>query len=171
MLLEWVNSASKDVAFYNIYRKRQNDSLFTSIYTLQGKEEDIPTQYTDEEINPGSTYLYYMQATDNSGLTSEPSKTKLVKAPGTNSENIKLKKREYAGTVKLLFVTKTDKEIEKYLIYRSTDNEPLRLYGNSNLAEFTDSKLAYRKTYIYQYRAVYADGSKSALSNPVKVKN
>ena len=85
-------------------------------------------------------------------------------------EKIKLKKREYSDNVKLLWSIKTDKKIEKILIYRSVNNMPLTLYANTKDENYTDNKLSLEKEYKYAIKVVYTDGTKSALSNYIKIK-
>lgn len=168
LIISWINSLSSDVKFHQIYRKEKDDKVFQLVVNLD-KTTDTLATYIDKKVNPGKEYTYYIEAEDNSGLRSKPSKTLAFKTFG-NKEKITLKKRELTDKVKLLWNIKSDKKIVKILIYRSIGEASLQLYDNSQTDTYIDTKLSLEKTYEYRIKAIYEDGSSSELSNAVKVK-
>jgi len=165
----WLNSTSSDVVSHIIYRKPAEDSVYVLLDNVI-YNGDKRTTYIDKKIESGSTYHYYIVAVDDAGLISEKSNYGYYQSSKESIEKIKLKKREYSDNVKLLWSIKTDKKIEKILIYRSVNNMPLTLYANTKDENYTDNKLSLEKEYKYAIKVVYTDGTKSALSNYIKIK-
>ncbi|NOQ25694.1 MAG: hypothetical protein GQ564_10075 [Bacteroidales bacterium] len=167
--ITWVNSSSSDVVYHHIFRKSETDSLTVVLESL-GKGENITSTYLDKTVKPGKEYTYYIIAEDDSKLQSPASNIGYFKVKSEITEGIKLKKRVQTDRVKLTWSVKTDKQIERILVYRSVGEEATRLYGNSKEDSFTDKKLSPEKTYKYTIKAVYTDGSTSIMSNTVIVK-
>jgi len=167
--LHWVNSSSTDVVSHKIFRRTKTDSLPRLIATLQ-RDKSIRSSYTDKSVEPGNEYIYHITATDDSNLQSAPSNPGYFKIPSGIKERIRLKKRVYTDKVKLIWTIRTDKEVERVIVYRSVDKQQIRLYGNSDTNSFTDDRLSPEKTYRYTIRAQYKDGSTSVLSNTITVK-
>ena len=167
--LTWVNSSSSDVLRHHIYRKEKIDSIFKRITTID-KTNDIRSTYTDKDIEPGKEYIYYVAAEDQSGLISPPSNTGYFKTSSNIKESIKLSKKVYTDNITLSWTIKSEKQVQRILVYRSVNDEPMRLYGNSEEKNFIDNKLSPEKTYNYCIKAIYVDGSSSGLSNTITVK-
>ena len=70
----------------------------------------------------------------------------------------------------LTWTVKSKKKVERVLIYKATDNEPMRLFDNSTEDTYTDYAIGLEKTYRYRIKVAYADGAFSELSNEVIVK-
>jgi uncharacterized protein len=167
--ITWINSSSVDVASHHIYRKEKTDSLFNVIFSIP-MEPNSETSYLDKLVEPGKEYVYYITAEDDSKLQSPPSKTGYFKVASDIIESIKLKKRTYTDRVKLSWNIKSEKLVERILVYRSVDNGDMHLYGNSIEDNFIDNKLSPEKTYSYYIKVIYTDGTSSALSNSVSIK-
>ncbi len=167
--LTWVNSSSNDVVYHHIYRKTRIDSTFQRVATIE-KTNELKSVYTDKNLEPGKEYIYYVAAEDENGLLSPPSNTGYFKTPSDISESIKLKKKEYTDNVELTWSIKSEKKVQRVVVYRSVDEEPMRLYGNSETGSYTDTKLSIETTYNYCIKVIYSDGSSSGLSNTVTVK-
>jgi fibronectin type 3 domain-containing protein len=166
--ITWINSPSSDVVSHQLFRKELQDSTFHKIATF--KSSDSTITFLDKEIKPGREYIYQVVAEDISGLVSAASNTGYFYIPSEKQESIKLKKKVLLDKVKLTWDIKTEKTVERILVYRSIGNEPMRVYGNSEDDEFVDDKLSPEKTYNYMVQAIYAGGTSSVYSNTVKVK-
>jgi fibronectin type 3 domain-containing protein len=168
--INWINSSSTDVVSHSIYRKEKNDSLYQSIGAIEKKENNSKSVFKDKNPENNKVYLYYVVATDDNGLVSQPSKIMSCTTPITKVESIKLKKKTYTDKVTLSWEIKSSKEVQRVLVYRSKEDEPMRLYGNTEIGSYTDEKLSLGKNYHYAIKVVYTDGSMSDMSNKVKVK-
>ena len=167
--ITWVNSSSSDVTFHHLFRKSKTDSVTVVVASLN-KNEDISSVYLDKTVESGKEYSYYLTAEDDSKLQSLPSNMGYFKVKSDITEGLKLKKRVYTDKVILSWSIKTDKQVERIVIYRSIGEEAMRLYSNTIEDSFTDQKLNPEKTYKYTIKAIYTDGSSSVMSNTVTVK-
>lgn len=167
--IHWVNSSSEDVAQHYIERKLRNDTLFSRLTKLE-LTTDVRSAYTDKTVEPGHTYVYRILAEDESGLVSPPSKTMLFKVDSGIEEQIKLKRRLQTDKVKLSWKITSEKTVDRVVIYRSVNHAAMQLYDNTNEEVYYDKRLSPKKQYQYAIKAIYTDGSSSALSKAVTVK-
>ncbi|MFT3738440.1 MAG: hypothetical protein QM786_06755 [Breznakibacter sp.] len=167
--IEWGYSPSDDVGAYLFYRKEKNDTLFAPIgkvpFSVQGD-----TRYVDLTALAGKAYIYQMRAEDYALLYSQPSNSVFFQMQGKVAEAIKLKRKTLIDRVELTWQITSDKPVTSVLIYRATENEPLRLYDHGTPNGYTDTKLSPGKTYRYAVKAVYGDGSSSGLSPTVNAR-
>jgi fibronectin type 3 domain-containing protein len=167
--ITWFNSSSEDVVRHHIYRKEVNDTVFqhlTSVEKPSGKQ----SVYMDNSVQQGERYIYQVRAEDDSGLLSEPSSPVLQKAPGEIVEQITLKKKEDGNRVVFSWTVKSKKRVERVQVYKATNNEPMKLLGNSTEDTYTDNEIGLEATYRYRIKVMYEDGVFSELSNEVTVK-
>ncbi|MDR3184543.1 MAG: hypothetical protein LBT49_03960 [Prevotellaceae bacterium] len=169
LLLTWINSSSADVARHHIYRKQKSDTAFQLLTRVDRKPEK-QSVYADRTVEPGETYIYRVRAEDNSRLYSAPSAPVQQQAPGGLAERVVLRKREYSDRALLHWEITAKKGVERVLIYRASDNMEIQLYNNTTENSYTDDSLSPDKKYVYRIKAVYTDGTSSALSNEVTVK-
>jgi fibronectin type 3 domain-containing protein len=169
LLITWINSSSIDVARHHVYRKLKNDTVFQLLASIDRKPEKQST-YADRSVEPGETYIYQMKAEDNSNLYSAPSAPVQQKALGGMVEQVRLRKQEHPDRTVLQWEIKSKKNIERILIYKAAGDAALQLHGNTTENSYTDDKMPPNKTYRYRIKAVYTDGTSSALSNEVTVK-
>jgi fibronectin type 3 domain-containing protein len=169
LLISWLNSSSTDVVRHHIYRKEVNDSIFQLLASIE-KHPEKQSTYRDNSVQTGESYIYQVKAEDDSGLYSAPSSPVQKKAPGEMAEQIVLKKQETLGKVTLNWTVKSKKKVERMLIYKAVNEEPLQLHGNSTESSYTDTETALEKTFRYRVKAQYNDGTSSELSNEVVVK-
>jgi len=152
------------------YRVKAKTDSVTVVVASLNKNEDISSVYLDKTVESGKEYSYYLTAEDDSKLQSLPSNMGYFKVKSDITEGLKLKKRVYTDKVILSWSIKTDKQVERIVIYRSIGEEAMRLYSNTIEDSFTDQKLNPEKTYKYTIKAIYTDGSSSVMSNTVTVK-
>jgi hypothetical protein len=84
-----------------------------------------------------------------------------------------LKAKANKDGVLLDWTSTADKKIEKILVYKSINNEPMRLYQQVSGSHFVDTATAneFGITVKYRIKAVYEDGSTSNFSNEAKANN
>lgn len=167
--LEWVNSSSTDVVQHHIYRKSSRDTAFYRVATMpvNGRETD---SYNDPLVVKGESYSYYVIAEDESGLLSPVSNRRFVRVLSDVPEGIRLRSVKQIDHVVLQWEVSAFKKVARVVVYRSVDDGPMRLYGNSEEEEFVDNVLTFGKSYKYMVNAVYDDGSSSPVSETVTVK-
>lgn len=170
--LSWVCSSSDDVVKHVLYRKPTSDSLWKVIQLFN--MPDSITSYIDTTTIPGTIYQYTMIAVDESRLESEPSKLLTMKA-------FKIKIRPQVKDIKF----KADRDnklihisweypyngVERFLIYRAMNDEPMNLYNgvNNSIFEFEDKKLKPNNKYTYLIKVTYKDGTQSSFSEKIEV--
>jgi fibronectin type 3 domain-containing protein len=169
LLITWINSSSIDVVRHHIYRKQKNDTTFQLLAHVDRKPEK-QSSYADRNIKPGETYIYQLKAEDNSQLYSAPSAPVQQKVPGGLVEQVILKKQEYSDRAVLQWKVETKKNVTRILIYRAAGDTALQPYDNSIGSSYTDDTIVPDKKYRYRIKAIYDDGTSSALSNEVTIK-
>jgi fibronectin type 3 domain-containing protein len=169
LLVTWINSSSVDVARHHIYRKQRGNTTFQWLASIDRTPEK-QSSYADRSAEPGETYIYRVRAEDNSQLYSASSTPVQQKALGGLVEQVLLKKREHSGRIVLHWEIKSKKDVARVLVYKAADGAALQLYNNATENTYTDDNLFPDKTYRYRIKAVYVDGTSSALSNEVTVK-
>lgn len=167
--ITFVHSSSSDVVVHHIYRKDKLDSVPELVVSLDNQQA-AKRIYYDKTARAGKEYSYYLVAEDDSKNQSPPSNFGYFKVESGITEGIKLKKKVLTDEIMLTWTVKTDKQVEKILVYRSVNDGPMRLYGNTDTDSFSDKKLSPEKTYNYSVKAVYTDGSSSVMSNYITVK-
>ena len=170
LLITWINSSSIDVAAHHIYRKEKNETDFKLLTSIKKKQDEKQSSYTDNTVLPGETYSYQVKAEDDSGLFSAPSSPAQAKAPGNSLEQIILKKENDSGKTILKWTVNSKKKVIRVLIYKAENDEPLKLYDNTEEDSYTDNKIAIEKTLRYRIKTIYEDESSSELSNEVTIK-
>lgn len=170
--LSWVSSPSSDVVKHVLYRRQLHFNAweiiaaFDSILTV--------STYTDQEVIIGHDYEYRMIAVDRAGLASVPSVSIKVSAL---DHGLRPPITQYYGKadrnakhVQLAW-NYTQKDIEKFLLYRTAENQPLRLLKAlpSDRNSFLDQNLIVNTTYTYRIQAIYTDGGQSPLSEELTV--
>jgi fibronectin type 3 domain-containing protein len=169
LLLTWINSTSSDVVRHHISRKQPADSVFRLIAAIDKPSAPTST-YTDKTVAPDETYIYRIVAEDENGLLSTPSTPVQQRAPGAPPERIRLKQRQQSEQTILSWDIQSTKKIARVVIYKATGEAPLQLYDYSTESAFTDAQTPEGTTCRYKIKAIYDDGSASALSNEVTVK-
>lgn len=76
----WPANPEPDIAGYLVYRSTDPD-LPKDRWTLLTRELSTRTTFTDENVDPGKTYFYYVLAVDNAGNKSQPSEVVSEKVP------------------------------------------------------------------------------------------
>lgn len=168
LVVAWIPSFSSDVIKHYVSRKRDGESAFEVVVELEYKGEEI-ISYIDQTVAKGVGYSYLVKAEDESGLLSPPSNQRHVQISGGKADAIQLRYTRRIDHVVLEWDMAIN-EVARMVVYRGEDEEPIRLYGNSDGNQFIDRVLSPGKSYSYRISAIYTDGSSSQLSNLVIVK-
>ena len=165
----WYNSSSEDVVRHYISRitKSNGETQQIAKITMPAKPEKTST-YFDKDVESGETYMYQIVAEDDSQLLSPLSSPVLVKALGEKQE-VMLKAKANSETITLTWTVDAKRNIEKVLIYRAINENPLRLLTNTTESSFTDRESAFGKTFKYRIKVMYEDGTTSDFSNEAKI--
>lgn len=167
--LSWVPSSSRDVARQRLIRKN-GEELVEFEFDHAARDS-----FRDSTVQKGIIYEYYLQAIDNNNLRSDlsfPLRGKIVDKKRMNG--IEKLQFQYSKDEKRIIIDWKKGETEgdfQYMIYRSKDSEKVKNYKAvaSNMTEFSD-QIDEPGTYYYAVRVVHKDGSKSLLSERIKVK-
>jgi hypothetical protein len=125
-------------------------------------------------VNLGNDYEYRLIAVDRTGLTSVPSAS--IKASAIDQGLRQLITEFYgkadrsAKQVQLAWNYR-QRDIEKFLLYRTAENQPLRLLKAlpNDRSSYLDQDLIVNTTYTYRIQAIYTDGGQSPLSEKLIV--
>jgi hypothetical protein len=165
---KWVPSTSVDVVKQLLYRREKNTSIWQTIAVLTPKT----SEYFDTSAVARITYEYCLTAVDDSKLESEKKQvfTLSLVDYGFNGKIGKIESKVDRQEKKIeLKWEYTDKQPERFVIYRSAKDEPLRIYKSVSGTEkkFIDKALTMNTTYTYRIKANYSDGSGSPLSKEI----
>lgn len=171
--LSWINSSSDDVEKHILYRRSEQDDTWRLVNVFN--ITDSINQFNDTISKPGTIYQYTLLAIDENGLESKPSNPVKMKAFEKKIRPpVKDIKYRADRDNKLIYITweYPFKGVNRFLIYRAMNDEPLNLYNSVsyNNFEFEDLKLKPNNTYSYRIKVVYADGTQSSFSEKIEVK-
>lgn len=162
--LVWVASNSSDVAAHAVMRKALADSAYTDVKTVP---QGTISEWSDSTLTTTGIYVYQVVAVDESGNRSEPSEPQRFVFDFV--EHIALTVKHDAGQVRLQW-TPSVKNVANYVVFRATDDEPLKPYDNVGQCSYTDAQTTPSHKYRYAVKAVYTDGGESILSEIKAIK-
>ncbi len=170
--LSWLPSVSTDVVQHVLYRRLMGRTIWRSLAVLDSTQ--TISEFQDTSATPGRTYEYTLIAIDRTGLESEPATVVQI----THIDNgIREAITEFyskvdrtAKQVELAW-NYSGKGIERYLLFRHIQGQPLRLLKSvsGDRHTFHDCQLMVNTTYTYRLQAIYQDGGMSPLSEELKV--
>ncbi len=168
IVLRWAASSSKDIAYYELWRKIDH-SDFELLYTPVKDE----TTYIDTSLNPISRYTYRIIAVDDSGLKANCPKDLSVKS-GTLTPDYSLILEMQNDSLNYSIHWKTDcppNKLNKIVILKSTNQGPYLTWktmtkpkGTINLSSKNVNKNRYKA------RLYLVNGIKTDYSNVVALK-
>jgi fibronectin type 3 domain-containing protein len=171
--IAWNNSGSEDVIEHLLYRKTESEAEWTLIKTFNS--DDSVTAYRDQFVKHRVRYAYTMLAVDDDGLESSPSEplaiTYIASNPYPTVENIFYSIDKTKKSITLSW--RYDHElVDKFMIYRSDNDEPLKLYKSVDKS-VTEIKDEYNLNDIkVEYRIVvgFKTGERTRSSKALIVK-
>ncbi|MDQ3394530.1 MAG: hypothetical protein M3512_10535 [Bacteroidota bacterium] len=169
ILLEWIKSASNDVAKYELSRVSKTDRLTRLMKTFY--PTDTSKTYTDRFVEQGKIYQYVLTAYDSAGNFSEVKSREVYNETGVRKAVANVKVGVDREAKHIDFKWTNEAPALKCFIYRRINDEPLTLYQTieGNIENFKDKQVTINNTYIYKVQLIYAKGIKSQLSEEVKV--
>ncbi len=168
--LNFILSNSEDLSYHKIYRREGNNMDYLEMRIL--KLNDSLSNFTDTTAQYGETYTYLIKAFDEDNNQASSKKLTTLYETGYRK---KLTDVNYLvdRTKKniILFWSYTEKEVEKYILYRAKENEALSIIKtvDGNTLQYTDNYLNIGNLYEYRIKAVLYNGTESVISNPIKV--
>jgi uncharacterized protein len=166
--IEWTKSASDDVNNYMLLRRGKAIPTWDEVKTFSISDT---LKYRDVPPDLNQEFYYSLVAVDKSGNRSMISNPVLGKAlrdvQQKPIENISYNIDRTQKIIRLKWSYLDT--VNKYLIYKSTNDSPLSLYqslpGKSIL--FEDSGLVMSTRYVYRIKAVFNDRSESSFSEEI----
>ncbi len=171
--LAWISKNIGDFSQFRLYRDddsgvNENSDLIATITSQE------TSTFTDEELEPSTTYYYRLFIYDNSGLSASSNEISRRTLANQSPDPVSLAiEAQDSTTVRLTWTRNNDDDFESYRIYRSNSsgvsNSPsdLMVIENSQATtNFTDDGLEIGQTYYYKIYVFDRFGA-SAGSNEV----
>ena len=168
--LRWTTSPSSDVAAYQLYKRKVED---TEDFALIGEWDltDFPNEYRDTLVEAGPAYTYKLRAVDDDGLVSPfsvPVSARLrdfgLRPP---IQNLTLTGNAEERTIAVNW--DYNQSPREFYLYRGTQSQPvslLRVLAGENRT-FIDRNVKKNVEYRYLLRAVFPDGKVSPFTEEV----
>jgi hypothetical protein len=167
--IEWHNSPSDDVRWYELYRQEKASS--TAIRIREWFPEDSLTVHVDTRANPGLVYRYVIKVHDRAGNVTQSLSRDVdfetgVRPPVTDW-HVAVDRVQKRIVIKWQYA---QLEATQCLIYRCRAGEPLRLYKTvaGNPGQFVDQDLAVNNGYVYKIKLKGKAGVQTLLSEAIK---
>jgi len=168
--ITFILSKSEDVLKHIIYRKKQTETDFVNISSLLNNNSN--EFFVDTTCKFGETYTYYLCAYDGSDNRS-PSKSLIIKYETGFRKKLTKVNFVVDRTLKNISLNweYPEKEIEKFVLYRSKESEPLTIIKtvDGKTLSFIDKTANIGNVYEYRLKAVLFNGAESVISDPIKV--
>ncbi len=173
ILLQWYNSSSKDVVEHRLFRKEVKEEEWTLLGTFN--INDNINEYYDLEVRTKETYAYFLTATDDDGLVSEPSQIAVIKPIdyGTKPDivNFTASINETDKKAVMLQWEYDYPNVFEFWLYKQRHGGKLSLYKVLDPEDtvFKESSVKPKNRYHYYLKAIYKDGSNSPFSQKLVV--
>ncbi len=163
--IEWYRSSSSDVVSYLLFREYNQE------FELIAELDSLASYFVDTKVVKGETYGYYLQAKDDAGLTSESAIIIADVLDDGTRPSIKKLKSDINFEEKKIILTWQYESVDRFLIYKSKEDSPLRLASSvdGNQFHFADAQIVSGNMYNYAVKAIFKNGAESNLSKPIKV--
>jgi uncharacterized protein len=157
-------SESEDVVEQMLYRKTSMEAPWVAYTTLAAPQ----SQFTDTEVEQGTTYYYSMRARDNSGNFSDYAHPVFGKAydDGVREAVTNLTLSEEAGTITLNWTYEGMNEETFFVIYRTDNQGRLKTHRRADGLNFSEP-LRGDGPVSYAVRTHTTDGGQSPMSEVV----
>jgi uncharacterized protein len=173
VILEWINSPSKDVVKYELSRKEKDKDNWeiASIFNIK----DNKNATIDSLIQSDILYEYKLLAVDSAGNKSTNAKTVFGKkiSSGIRPSIVKIKTEKDTNKKQIILLwIYVQKDIDHFIIYRGTGENPISYYKmvKKDLNQFIDNELQINTSYKYKIKAIFSDGSESEFSKEILVR-
>ncbi|WP_205513251.1 hypothetical protein [Longitalea arenae] len=165
--IQWISSSDADVVSHTLYRKLAGDSLSPiAVRTFQGRDT---TSYTDRELSGGSTYIYYVVAKSEGGLTTPSEELTVATVQQASSADAQFT-RMYAYTqpekrrIEISW-DHTMQEVAELRVYRAERGKQLVLWKvlPADGKGIYDTNVQTNTAYQYGVMAVFKTGAFSSM--------
>lgn len=164
-------SKSEDVELHSLTRSNVKDNQQKTVVQFLAKDT-LTNSFIDTSAVLGESYSYTLTAFDEDENKSLSTPRFVIFETG-----FRPKVKDLTAIVDLekrkinLSWANSQSEVDKYLLYRATDNEPYTIITTlePNKNSFTDKELNIGNTYYYKIKAVFKNGAESIFNNPIKV--
>ncbi|MBI3218934.1 MAG: hypothetical protein HYZ44_05455 [Bacteroidetes bacterium] len=169
--ITWGPSASDDVLFYKLLRRKQAAIKWDTIGTTQKNDSLI---YIDKSLEMGHEYFYALISVDKSKLESPLStfiSGRLINnMPRKSIIEIKAEVDRTQRSITLTWKC-NDKNVIKFLVYRAVNDEPFSMYRvvSGKSFSFKDLNLTMGSSNTYRVKAVFFGGLESSYSEPLSL--
>ena len=165
--INWISSSDSDVVSHALYRKMPGDtSKPIVVSTFQGRDT---MTYTDKGLRGGKTYIYYVVAKSEGGLTTPSEELTVMTATQSNGDDAQIT-RMYAYTQpekRRIEITwdHTLQQVAELQVYRAESDKQLVLWkvlpaGDKGIY---DTNVQPNTKYQYGVMAVFTSGAFSSM--------
>lgn len=167
--LAWINSASDDVARYEMTKLEKDEKISRVMLTWYPAAPLVA--YKDVSLTPGKTYRYIITAYDSSGNKSQTISRQVYFEPGFRKAVSNIKESVDRENKKITLNWKNEQPAVKCIIYRKVNEGPIKILTTleGDIQTFTDTMISANNTYTYKIQAVHAKGVRALISEEVKV--
>jgi uncharacterized protein len=171
IVLEWINSSSRDVVKYALYSVNTKDSTRkeVAVWDTTSKRE----RYVDTALTIGNTYYYELIVSDDAGNQAKELSGDIWFETGKRPAVKNFK--GMVNTEKRLIELSWQYDqpaIKQYRIYRAKNDSPFILYKTTaaDIQQWTDSEVFLGNIYKYKITAVMKGDVKAEMSKEVAIK-
>ncbi len=170
---EWKMVPSSRIEGYLLYRLDPGSGE-RKLKRVAKIPDRYSSHYVDENLQPGSVYIYQMSTYTADGfesLQSRPVKAKTY--PMVNSVSFLRAIANLPKRIKLIWRPHSDSRVKEYIIERTSVKEPrkwekIATVKNRLSAEYIDKEIKPEEVYIYRVRVKLCNGLVSEPSTAVK---
>lgn len=172
IIVRWVPSGSEDIKQYLLYRRAAFDNAWHVVAAIPGADSSL--QFIDKQVVNKNTYEYVMISVDEAGLVSKPSNAIRITVNDRSNkpaiEKFSVRKDTDNKQILLTWLYEAP-DVKGFLIYRSGEGEPMRLFETvaADILQYSDKQLTVNSQYQYTIKAVFKDGAHSPFSKAVKI--
>lgn len=161
--LTWNANTESDLHSYHLF-KGTVDGGWVDYFISVGKNT---TNYTDNNVNSGTTYYYRISASDDSGNQSDRSAQVSATVGVSLSAPTNVVATAQPGAILISWNPNPEPDVTIYQIYKGTSINNIALLGSQTATSFQDKNVVFGTTYYYQIAAKNNEGDLSPLSSIV----
>lgn len=169
--VQWIPSTSDDVSVSSLIRfsDLSNDKPDT-IFSF--KPSESVSKFADTLLVPGNGYYYAVVVFDSAGNYAVSNKVYQLFESGFRKKiafsGAEADREKKNVTLKWQYA---EKDVEKFVIYRSGAKSPMTAVAvvPANVFTYTDTDLHMGNVYEYRIKAVFSNGAQSIISDPTSV--
>jgi hypothetical protein len=167
--IKFIKSSANDINKHILLRK-EDTAISTEIAVIEN--DDSSSTVIDSSVIAGKIYSYQMKVIDNDGNYSF---SKIITVSNETGFRRKIENISYNVNRKekniLLKWNYAENGIEKFIVYRGKENEPLTIVKtlSGDTAGWKDRTVNIGNIYEYRIKAVLTDGAESLISDAIKI--